>query len=448
MNDRDPIRDVAIEALAPVMEQTPDHPHWDSMQFETLHPVPYGRTRWWIAAVAAAVVILVGTGIVLISNSSAGQDVASSSTSTRQVSDAVPPEPPQWLLVSFERGASEYEKTRVADGVLTDEEYRIAWDDTAACMVGAGASIIEGPRWDPTLDDYLLHYSGVTQSQALAAARCELDHVTHLQEWWVWQRNPADFAPPISTRVTMETLETDPELLYYPTLIPAGWELCRQIEDIAQGDRFCAADDDQAWLQVAVKDSGVVPTDGAPFVSGSNTAVWLDHARFLEIANPVGTFQTLVVSSNALSDDDIVAVFESIPLVANRAALYGSYEVPLDLDAVSDGQLADLLTQYDSDPQVAGRRWGEAQVHTPTVSLQLFYGDGLTVPDFATTLAMPRLIDADRPIVVGESPTRNRTYAIWDQRGYGWRLEGQITVDEITALALNVVDRIAALETE
>ncbi|MEA3509972.1 MAG: hypothetical protein U9R51_00915, partial [Actinomycetota bacterium] len=364
MNDHDPIRDVAIEALAPVMEQTPDHPHWDSMQFETLHSVPYGRTRWWIAAVAAAVVILVGTGIAVISNTSTGQDVASPPTT--QVSDALPPEPPEWLIVSFERGASEYEKARVADGVLTDEEYKVAWDDTAACMVGAGASIIEGPRWDPTLDDYLLHYSGATQSQALAAARCELDHVTHLQEWWVWQRNPADFAPPISTRVTMEALKADPGLLYYPTLIPAGWELCRQIEDIDQGDRFCDPDDDEAWLQVAVKDSGVVPTDGAPFVSGSDTAVWLDHARFLEIATPVGAFQTLVVSSNALSDDDIVVVFESIPLVANRAALYGSYEVHLDLDAVSDEQLAALLTQYDPNPQVAGRRWGEAQIHTPT----------------------------------------------------------------------------------
>ncbi|MEA3509971.1 MAG: hypothetical protein U9R51_00910, partial [Actinomycetota bacterium] len=76
------------------------------------------------------------------------------------------------------------------------------------------------------------------------------------------------------------------------------------------------------------------------------------------------------------------------------------------------------------------------------------YGDGLTVPDFAATLVMPRLVDADRPIVVGESSIRHRTYAIWDQRGYGWRLEGQITVDEITALARDLADRIAALETE
>ena len=31
----------------------------------------------------------------------------------------------------------------------------------------------------------------------------------------------------------------DPELLYYPTLLPEGWEVCHQLEDISRGDRFC-----------------------------------------------------------------------------------------------------------------------------------------------------------------------------------------------------------------
>ncbi len=34
------------------------------------------------------------------------------------------------------------------------------------------------------------------------------------------------------------------------------------------------------------------------------------------------------------------------------------------------------------------------------------------------------------------------------QRGYGWRLETQGTVEDVETLALDLIDRIAALETQ
>ena len=121
--------------------------------------------------------------------------------------------------------------------------------------------------------------------------------------------------------------------------------------------------------------------------------------------------------------------------------------MPLDLDAVTDDQLAGLMSHVDPNPRVSGRRTLSAEVHTPAVFLSLFLGDGFTLPDLAPTIGMPRLITADRPVVVGESTARRRTFTIWDQRGYGWHLEGQITIDEITTIALDLIDRIAALET-
>ena len=191
----------------------------------------------------------------------------------------------------------------------------------------------------------------------------------------------------------------------------------------------------------------MVRLEGAPPIPDTHGGVWLNRSDPAEIAIPSGAFHFVVVTSKALPDNELIAVAGSIPVVANRDALYGSYEVPLDLDAVSDDQLAGLMSHLDANPRVAGRGWGEAQVLTSTVFLSLFDGDGLTVPDFATTLPLPRLITADRPVIVGESTARRRVYAIWDQRGYGWCLEGQVTVDEITAIALDVIDRVAALET-
>jgi hypothetical protein len=84
---------------------------------------------------------------------------------------------------------------------------------------------------------------------------------------------------PVSTvpgRMLVE-FSPDPALLYYPTMLPDGWHLCRQMEDVSQGDRFCDPDDaDSIWVQVALKDgarSG--PTEASrpviPMVSDGST---------------------------------------------------------------------------------------------------------------------------------------------------------------------------------
>ncbi|MCJ7780219.1 MAG: hypothetical protein MUQ27_05290 [Acidimicrobiia bacterium] len=64
MSDHDPIRETAIEGLKPVMDRTPDHPEWESLQFEEPHAAPHAG-RWWVAAVAAAAVLVVGTAVLL-----------------------------------------------------------------------------------------------------------------------------------------------------------------------------------------------------------------------------------------------------------------------------------------------------------------------------------------------------------------------------------------------
>ena len=152
----------------------------------------------------------------------------------------------------------------------------------------------------------------------------------------------------------------------------------------------------------------------------------------------------MVVSSAALPEDSLITIAESIPLVGSRDSLYSAYEPPLNLETVTDEDLARLLESAGEDVRVT-RRDLEASVFTSVIILRLFAVDELYVPDLAPWIPKPRLIDANRPVVVGESESRSRTYAIWDQRGYGWRLEGQMSVEEASRLALAVIEQVPAL---
>jgi hypothetical protein len=257
---------------------------------------------------------------------------------------------------------------------------------------------------------------------------------------------------PVSTipAVTLVAFSADLALLYYPTMLPDGWDLCRQLEDVSQGDRFCDPDDEESgWVQVALKDTGTIRSDRSVATGDPHGGRWLDAGDQRTVAYPSGQFLVLVVSTveDGLVPDDLLAVADSIPLVANRSALHGTYEMPLDFETVTDEQLAGLVASIDSDPRVVANRNGaDAQVFMETGSLLLFYGDGFTTPDFGPNLPLPRLIEADRPVVVGESQSRGRGFAVWDQRGFGWRLETNGTADTATELSLDIIERIAGLE--
>ncbi len=249
----------------------------------------------------------------------------------------------------------------------------------------------------------------------------------------------------------LDSFAPEPPLLYYPTLLPDGWELCRQLEDKSKGDRFCDPDDDESssWLQVTVRDAGAVRLGQGQSTGGPHGGIWLENGDRIEVAYNAGQFLVVVVATEGdLTEDDVLAISESIPLVGGRDTLYGSYELPLDLGAVTDEQLAGLVSAIDPDPRIAGRRAGEAQIFTSSGSVYVFFGDGYTVPDFGPTLSFPYLVAADRPLVVGESPSRGIAYAVWDQRGHGWRFEIQGTADDVKTLAFDLIDRIAALETQ
>ncbi|MEA2010664.1 MAG: hypothetical protein U9N78_08170 [Actinomycetota bacterium] len=246
--------------------------------------------------------------------------------------------------------------------------------------------------------------------------------------------------------VVLWPYEPDPPILYHPTELPRGWEACRVVEDSSRGDRFCDRDGDEAFVQVSVKEAGDVRSDAAPPTGDDYNGVWLDRGASNDVGYRRGMVWVVVRSDDALPAATLVEIAASIPAVSDFDSLYGTYEAALALEEISDGDLAALLSEFDPEPRVV-RRDGEANVYAGDVSLYGFYADGHSVPDFAWSLPQPRLIPADRPIVVGVSSERNRAYAVWDQAGFGWRLEGRMTADEIAALAYDLVECIAALPT-
>lgn len=250
-------------------------------------------------------------------------------------------------------------------------------------------------------------------------------------------------ASPSASDVLVATAPGE-RFINHPTLLPEGWELCRHLERAQTGDRWCHPDDEDVWLQVATRQRDLVRLDLGEPIEGSATGVWLARTEPIEAAFPSSAGDVVVVSSAALPEDSLVTIAESIPLVGSRDSLYAEYELPLDLETVSDEELAKLLESLGEEVRV-NRRNLEASIFTSVIILRVFAVDELYVPDLAPWIPKPRLIDGDRPVVVGESESRSRSYAIWDQRGYGWRLEGQMTAQDASGLALAIVELVAAL---
>ncbi len=238
--------------------------------------------------------------------------------------------------------------------------------------------------------------------------------------------------------------EPEESFLNHPTLLPEGWELCRHLERADTGDRFCPPDEEEAWLQIATKPADRVRLDLGESIEGSASGVWLSRVDRIEAAFPFSTGDVVVVTSAVIPEQVLLAIAESIPLVGSRGSLYGEYELPLALEDVTDEQLTGLLGNLGEQVRVT-RRDLEASVFTSVVILRLFAADELYVPTMAPWIPKPRLIDANRPVVVGESASQRRTFVIWDQRGYGWRLEGQMTVEDASELALEIIELVAGL---
>ncbi|MCB1247579.1 MAG: hypothetical protein KDB69_09960 [Acidimicrobiia bacterium] len=253
---------------------------------------------------------------------------------------------------------------------------------------------------------------------------------------------PTPASPPT---LVVEPYVSDPQLLIHPTALPGGWVLCAYTERLVDNDRFCDEQTPERWVDVKVVDGE--PTSGARTPVGDElNGLWLSTSgSSLSVTYPAGGHSYAVVTSPVLDEDQVLEVATSIPLVSDRASLFGSYEVPVwheDADA-----LAAILDGH-GDVTVDVNGFGSsADLFADDIVLNGFNANGFFLTDFATSFPGAFLVDDERPIVYGESIERNRRYAAWDQAGWAWRLESALSMDATMELVEQLIERLYGLGT-
>lgn len=243
-------------------------------------------------------------------------------------------------------------------------------------------------------------------------------------------------------RFVLAAFTPDPAVLTHPTLLPEGWELCSVTEDRFDPDRFCGDSADR-WVEIRY----AIPRPSDPestVPAGIHDGEWTSQSDPLELRFPINEHVSAAVRSKGIDAEQTLEIADSIPLIGDRAALFGPYELPIDWESMTGDDLVDLLGQFEGDATVDLGRF-ELTVRTSNATLHGFNSRGYWTPDAATDLPMARIVETDRPLVVGASDELKRGYAVWDQAGFAWRLEGNLDADEATVLALSVIAKLADL---
>ena len=242
--------------------------------------------------------------------------------------------------------------------------------------------------------------------------------------------------------VVLAAYAPEPPILTHPRVLPEGWAACSLTDDRFDPDRFCGADVER-WVEVSY--AFARPTNPETAVpAGLHDGVWVSQSEPLELRFPVNEHVDLTLKANGLERQQALDIAGSIPILSNLESLYGIYEIPIDWEAMHADDLVGLLDQFEDDATVDLGRF-ELTVRTSNASLYGFNSRGYWTPAAATDLPMARLVEADRPLVVGASDDLKRGYAVWDQAGFSWRLEGNLDAEEMTALALSVIAKLREL---
>ena len=242
--------------------------------------------------------------------------------------------------------------------------------------------------------------------------------------------------------VTLVDYAPTPALLSHPTVLPDEWDACSITDDYRDPDRFCGRTDTQ-WVEVEF----MFPRPSDPetaVTTGVLDGEWTSLSDPLEARFPINEHVSLAVRAEGLGEGLLVEIARSIPVLADRASLYGAYELPIDWEAMTADDLVGLLDQVEGEATVDLARY-ELNVRTSKASLYGFNSRGFWTADAATDLPRARVVEATRPLVVGESQEMRKGYAVWDQAVFSWRLEGNLNAEETAALALSVIAKLESL---
>ena len=239
-------------------------------------------------------------------------------------------------------------------------------------------------------------------------------------------------APIVATPPQLEPIDGEEQLLYHPTVLPAGLELCAAaLGRPTTGDEYCDPDDPNRWIEVATPPS---PVSGES-IEGTPGFVLVGAAEPPAVGVPdVG----LLVTGAGLELDQLVEVTASIPL-ADAMAWDTSGEDPIDGD-IDDEFLSRLLGAAVGDLDIR-RTPTQIDVYGPDLILSITLpGDDAAdeVRLLAAGLIRPVSISDERMLVVGDRPFHG-SIAVWNQRGRFWSVRSDYDRDVLA-------DRLAEVE--
>lgn len=239
----------------------------------------------------------------------------------------------------------------------------------------------------------------------------------------------------------------EPPALYYPTVLPAGMELCAAaLGQPLHGDEFCDPTDDARWIQIALVPDGAPggePVEGIPGI----TVLGETPPEVGVNINEVTGFRLWAAG---VSLDQLIEVAASLP-ISDPGILAGEDEPPVVLD---EGTLRSIVGRHDAE--VRGDPAGGWTVYAGDLMLYtaVFFPEASEGSrEMVAGLVKPRLVSEQHGLVVGGSVVGDRSpgpraQAVWIQGGRWWHLDGEGTIVAVATIATQMEAAIAGLPTE
>lgn len=276
---------------------------------------------------------------------------------------------------------------------------------------------------------------------------------------WVWwqatgrETNPEtiDFVEPFEAVVRLEALEAEQPVVFWPTVVPAGWEVCSQSADPAAPDRICDPEG-EGWMQLSLRFGEAVGGRPSGPVRGSSLLADGDRV-VVEVA--LGN-STLKVVSNDLPIGTLGDIVRSIPLAGHPDAFKPIEEARIDLFGVNEQDVRTMLLGTAGSLRIS---WGDAGFTATGEHARLGVYDEYWLPPEISepktldrrvfAVEYPQLFDLGRPVIIGQSPHFGfgQSRAMWDQGGYSWSLESARTVDDMKVYVMEVIAAIGGFST-
>lgn len=246
-----------------------------------------------------------------------------------------------------------------------------------------------------------------------------------------------------TTAYALEQVSFDPTYLFYPLVLPSGADLCESPS--GQSARFCLAGGD---VRVIVQMQEVSPSRmaaGVP-VPGWSPARWLDLGDTPTLAVMIDGVMGLTITAIGISEQQLVEVARSVPLVADPDLFRLDTTNPLDPFAPITDETAAVILGIDVSDVYHGSSGWVPRTNTDNLRLEIDSSDSLL--SYAATMRYPRMVDGLAFRAVGGMGTGSQeqiSRITWSQRGLVWTLQSTRSLDDLTELVQTAIEIISEL---